>query len=74
MLQVEAPHADANRSANTIEGPMALKKKGKSSDVQSTVSFFGASQEAKRMENEKRHAGESLICFALEFALASRRK
>src|SRR6476659_4854614 len=28
----------------------------------------------RRIENEKRHAGESLIYFALEFALASRGK
>ena len=40
--------------------------RGNASGAQPTV--------AKQMENEKRHAGESLICFALEFSLASRGK
>lgn len=48
--------------------------RGKASGAQSTVSFFAAFKEAKQMENEKRHAGESLICFALEFSLAGRGK
>jgi hypothetical protein len=73
MLQVEAPHAGAIRSPNTIKSPMAIRRRARLG-AQSTVSFFAASPGGKRIENEKGHAGESLIYFALEFALASRGK
>ena len=53
--------------------PLALGK-GNASGAQPTVSLFVAFKEAKQMENEKRHVGESLICFALDFSLASRGK
>jgi hypothetical protein len=77
-LRTHAAGGGASRRRHSLAKhdwkPYADEKDGKVSRAQSTVSFFAASREAKRMENEKRHAGESLIYFALEFTLASRGK
>jgi hypothetical protein len=45
LLQVEAPHAGAIRSPNTIKSPMAIRRRARLG-AQSTVSFLAASQEA----------------------------
>ena len=52
----------------------ADEKNGEVGRAQSTTHLLRRLSQAKRIENEGRHAGESLIYFALEFALVSRGK
>jgi hypothetical protein len=74
MLQVEEPQAGAIRSPNAIEGPMALRRRANLVMCSQQCPSLRPLSGGKADGEWERHAGESLIYFALEFALATRGK